>query len=188
MKSENTVRIIGGMWRGRKVTFPSCPGLRPTQDRIRETIFNWLTPNISNAVCLDLFAGSGVLGLEALSRGAAEAIFIDKDKLVTQFIQQNCNRLDTRDNTTIVTATCPSEQLVNLLNGRTFDLVFLDPPYRLNLLLPSLRWLYQSSLLNAGTLIYVEYEVDLNIDFPLEFVFIKKKKTKSHFYGLLMLK
>src|SRR3981189_3035470 len=76
--SRNSVRIIGGGWRGRRVNFPDVPGLRPTPDRVRETLFNWLQHAVAGARCLDLFAGSGALGLEALSRGASEVVFVEQ--------------------------------------------------------------------------------------------------------------
>src|SRR5271169_195087 len=85
---RNSVRIIGGGWRGRRVNFPDIPGLRPTPDRVRETLFNWLSPAIAGARCLDLFAGSGALGLEALSRGAARAVFVEKAAAPARELQQ----------------------------------------------------------------------------------------------------
>ena len=82
--NRNKIRIIGGSWRGRRVSFPDTPGLRPTPDRVRETLFNWLQPSIVQSRCLDLFAGSGALGLEALSRGAREVVFVEKDPLTAR--------------------------------------------------------------------------------------------------------
>src|SRR5271167_1077110 len=84
---RNSVRIIAGIWRGRRVNFPDLPGLRPTPDRVRETLFNWLQHSIADARCLDLFAGSGALGLEALSRGAIEAIFVEQDPAAARAVQ-----------------------------------------------------------------------------------------------------
>ena len=89
------LRIIGGMWRGRKLTVVNRPGLRPTGDRVRETLFNWLTPVIADARCLDLFAGSGALGLEALSRGAASCDFVDADEQALLSIRKNLYALST---------------------------------------------------------------------------------------------
>src|ERR1700739_3845596 len=89
----NSVRIIGGGWRGRRVHFPDSPGLRPTPDRVRETLFNWLQFSVAGARCLDLFAGSGALGLEALSRGAREVLFVDEAAAVAQTLRDELERL-----------------------------------------------------------------------------------------------
>ena len=89
----NQVRIIGGSWRGRKLLFPDVSGLRPTSDRIRETLFNWLMPRITGASCLDLYAGSGALGFEAASRGAARVIMVERDAAVVRALQANRDRL-----------------------------------------------------------------------------------------------
>src|SRR5438128_11334310 len=94
--ADGELRIIGGEWRGRKLRFPALPGLRPSPDRVRETLFNWLAPEIYGARCLDLFAGSGALGLEALSRGAAFCQFVDSAALATQRIEQHLTLLSCR--------------------------------------------------------------------------------------------
>src|ERR1700684_4384326 len=90
--SRNSVRIIGGGWRGRRVSFPDIPGLRPTPDRVRETLFNWLQQGIAGARCLDLFAGSGALGLEALSRGAKELVFVEQAVAAARALQEQLIR------------------------------------------------------------------------------------------------
>src|SRR5690606_34073375 len=90
---RQSLRIIGGLWRGRKLGFPSIEGLRPTGDRIRETLFNWLAPDINGARCLDLFAGSGALGLEALSRGAASSLLIERDSQAAKQLKANLELL-----------------------------------------------------------------------------------------------
>ncbi|MDH4259046.1 MAG: 16S rRNA (guanine(966)-N(2))-methyltransferase RsmD, partial [Gammaproteobacteria bacterium] len=87
-KKPNELRIIGGEWRGRRIRFPRQPGIRPSPDRVRETLFNWLTPVVQGSRCLDLFAGSGVLGLEALSRGAATATFIESDRPTAERLRE----------------------------------------------------------------------------------------------------
>ena len=93
MPARNSVRIIGGAWRGRRVPFPDLPGLRPTPDRIRETLFNWLQHSIVDTRCLDLFAGSGALGLEALSRGARTAVFVEQAPEAAQSLREQLARL-----------------------------------------------------------------------------------------------
>ena len=119
------VRIIGGAWRGRKVEFIDTPGIRPTTDRTRETLFNWLAPFIENAICLDLFAGSGVLGLEALSRGAKKVVFVEQDKRTTHLIREHLNKFGSLQGKVIFA------DAFKWLKKQTeqFDIVFLDPPF-----------------------------------------------------------
>ena len=124
---SGSVRIIGGRWRGSKLPVASAPGLRPTSDRARETLFNWLQPMLTGARVLDLFAGSGALGLEALSRGAREALLVERDPLLAQALRETCARLDAGDAATVLRADA-LELLRAPLHGR-FDLVFLDPPF-----------------------------------------------------------
>ena len=95
------LRVIGGQWRGRKLQFPDRPGLRPTGDRIRETLFNWLGPHLHNAKCLDLFAGSGALGIEALSRGAAHCDFVDADREAANTVGHHLNTLNATDSSSV---------------------------------------------------------------------------------------
>jgi 16S rRNA (guanine966-N2)-methyltransferase len=122
---SNSVRIIGGAWRGRRIRFPSASELRPTPDRVRETLFNWLQGVIGDARCLDLFAGSGALGLEALSRGAREVAFVERDARVAAALKQSIAALGA-EGSRIVTA-----DAFRYLAGaaRPYDVVFLDPPF-----------------------------------------------------------
>ena len=101
-RGTNQLRIIGGEWRGRKLRFPDVPNLRPTPDRVRETIFNWLMPVIHGARCLDLFAGSGALGLEALSRGASYTTFVDSHKKATQALKSHLDLLDVNERAEVI--------------------------------------------------------------------------------------
>lgn len=119
------VRIIGGTWRGRRLPVVAAQGLRPTADRIRETLFNWLAPVLPGMRCLDLFAGTGVLGLEALSRGALEAHFVERQPAVARAIEESLHRLDCHGASVVVA------DARRYLAGptRPFDLVFLDPPF-----------------------------------------------------------
>jgi len=126
---RNTVRIIGGTWRSRILEFPDAADLRPTPDRVRETIFNWLGQDLSGMACLDLFAGSGALGFEALSRGAASAVMVEKDPEALRALRENAHKLGAR-NLTIVRG----DALEFARGARSrFDVVFVDPPYRLGL-------------------------------------------------------
>ena len=129
-KQSNTIRIIGGELRGRKLNFPDAKDLRPTPDRVRETLFNWLQEQIHGARCLDLFAGSGALGLEALSRGAAEVVFVERDGHVAQKLRENLDLLGQKN------GQCIQASAEQFLRGSAepFDIVFLDPPFKLDVL------------------------------------------------------
>lgn len=170
-KPSNQVRIIGGDWRGRKLHFPSIDGLRPTPDRIRETLFNWLSTHISGAHCLDLFAGSGALGFEALSRGAGSCCFIDNNQQVLAALSSSIETLNCHDRATTILA----DSSLPLTLNQHIDLVFLDPPFASHLLLDTLDWLRNSPMINAETLIYIESAKGLAL--PATKVFVIKEKT-----------
>ncbi|MGE4801145.1 16S rRNA (guanine(966)-N(2))-methyltransferase [Yersinia hibernica] len=154
--SAGQIRIIGGKWRGRKLPVPDSPGLRPTTDRVRETLFNWLAPMIQGARCLDCFAGSGALGLEALSRYAGEATLLEADRHVAKQLSSNLALLHA-DNGQVVN----TNSLQWLAQpGQPFDLVFLDPPFRKGLLTDTINLLEQFNWLTADAWIYVEAEAE----------------------------
>ena len=126
-RPPGTVRIVGGRWRGTKLAVPDRPGLRPTSDRVRETLFNWLLPMLPGARVIDAFAGSGALGLEAVSRGAAEAVLIERDPALAQALRATVARLDAADRVQVV-----ADDALRWLARETaprFDLIFLDPPF-----------------------------------------------------------
>ena len=156
---RNQLRIIGGKWRGRKLIFPDVPTLKPTPDRVRETVFNWLMHDIQDAYCLDLFAGSGALGFEALSRGAMRVVMVDESPLAITAIKENVARLQTTQVQTIC-ARIPTG--LTPFSQERFNVVFLDPPYRQGLLQPCCLWLEQSGYLMDSALIYVEAEKTLH--------------------------
>jgi len=151
--APGNVRIIGGRWRGTRLPVPDAPGLRPTPDRVRETLFNWLQPMLPGARVLDLFAGSGALGLEAVSRGAREAVLVERDPRLGEALHDVVHRLRAGDQAHVLRADAMA-LLRAPLHGR-FDLVFLDPPFAadlwsaaLELLPPWLAdgaWLYLES-------------------------------------------
>ncbi len=148
------VRIIAGRLRGRKIRFPGYPGLRPTGDRVRESLFNWLQPWIAGARCLDLFAGSGALGFEAASRGAAEVVMVEEAREVLAALRANRDRLGAPE-VELVSA----EALAWLAQpARPFDLVLLDPPFDRPLLLPSCQALVAGGWVRPGGLVYLETE------------------------------
>ena len=151
-RGRNEVRIIGGQWRGRKIRFPDDTGIRPSPDRVRETLFNWLAPAVRGARCLDLFAGSGVLGLEALSRGAATAVLVDRDRNVVRHLQEVTRKLDAAGATVIA-----ADALDWLAAGKgPFDIVFLDPPFDSTWLPALLGRLDEPGCLAPGAWVYVE--------------------------------
>ncbi len=153
--ASGRVRIIGGSWRGRKLPVPDLPGLRPTSDRVRETLFNWLAPVIDGAKCLDLFAGTGALGLEAASRGAARVVMVENSPAAVALLRENVTRLGART-VDLVSA----DALAWLATpGEAFDIVFLDPPFGLGLAARACVLLSAGGWLAAGARVYLETEV-----------------------------
>ena len=156
---RNRLRIIAGRWRSRRLAFADTPGLRPTPDRVRETLFNWLQPVIAGARCLDLFAGSGALGFEAASRGAAEVVLVERDRAAVQCLRTQVANLDARG-VQVVWA----DALSYLQQpGRPFDVVFLDPPYGSELLGPCCERLEAGGWLSMPAHIYLETRIGQNL-------------------------
>jgi 16S rRNA (guanine966-N2)-methyltransferase len=149
------VRIVGGAWRGRRVHFPDSPGLRPTPDRVRETLFNWLQQRIDGTRCLDLFAGSGALGIEALSRGAREVVFVDQEPVVAGGLRTELERLGGAARARVLTLPA-----ARFLAGSAvpFDIIFLDPPFGQGALAEYVRLLAAGAWVNAGAWVYLESE------------------------------
>lgn len=156
--SKQEIRIIGGRFRSRKLRFPETEGLRPTPDRVRETLFNWLRDSTEGARCLDLYAGSGALGFEAVSRGARRVVMVDAQKPVTQSLKAHCDMLDVPE-VVVVTANAR-----DFLKGSSeiFDVVFLDPPFRKGWLPSAGILLEKGGWLAPLALIYVEAERDFD--------------------------
>lgn len=152
---QNTVKLISGRWGGRKIHFPDGEGLRPTPARLRETLFNWLMHELAGACVLDLFAGSGALAFEALSRGAREAVLIDSSAAVCAQLNHELANLKGASGRIVRS----DAQLFLARQAATvFDVVFLDPPYHRNLLLPAIHALEKNRLLADPAWIYVESE------------------------------
>lgn len=170
---QQRLRIIGGDWRGRKLEFPDLPGLRPTPDRVRETLFNWLQSTIAGAHCLDLFAGSGALGLEALSRGAASVQFVDNNPTAIDYLQRNLQLLKAEN------SQCIRHNALDWIPQASLepiDLIFLDPPFRQNLLAPCCALLAEQDWLREGALIYLEAENELQpLPVPAQWQLLKQK-------------
>jgi len=178
---HSQLRVIGGQWRSRKLKFPAVPGLRPTPDRVRETLFNWLAPVLNGARCLDLFAGSGALGIEALSRGAAHVVFIDADAQATKTLRENLRLLQT-DTAEVLTADalCWLQQIPS----DSFDIVFLDPPFGQSCLSPVCQALENGAFLRARAMIYLESERHSPLVFPPAWALLKDKTAGQVHYCL----
>lgn len=181
-----TLRIIGGSLRGRKIKLPenffSNKTMRPTLDRIRETLFNWLANDVADANCLDLFAGSGALGFEALSRGAKHVSFIDQQPEVLATLKHNVQQLAV-NNATMLKGNFPAA--MPSLSKAPFDLVFLDPPFQQGLVQQALAWLLAHNYLADDALIYVEAEKALGPVSLDEFAVLRYKETATLSYQLL---
>lgn len=182
---RNKLRIIGGQWRGRQIPFAVESGVRPTPDRVRETVFNWLMRDIHNARCLDAFAGSGALGFEALSRGAGQVTFLDHNLKVIQSLKANAVTLD-----------CQSQVDLHRIDtldwfatpvSDSFDFIFLDPPFRQGLLEKNLAAIVHHHWLAPTGKIYVEAESLPSDDslavFGLEWY--RQKQAGEVHYGLI---
>jgi len=183
INSSGTLRIIAGKWRSRKVTFHDDSNIRPTPDRIRETVFSWLQHDIVDAKCLDCFAGSGAMGFEALSRGAKHVTFLDNTPRHLTSIKRCAATLECTNYIAQI-ATVPTK--VSELSMSPFDVIFLDPPFKQDLLCSSIRFLQQAGYLLNTTLVYFECERSLDLSFLEEHGDIYKlKTTKSMKYGLL---
>jgi 16S rRNA (guanine966-N2)-methyltransferase len=178
---KNELRIIGGRWRSRKLKFPDAPGLRPTPDRVRETLFNWLRWDVEGARCLDLYAGSGALGLEAASRGAARVVQVERDPRVAENLERN-RRLLNADTVTVVRS-----EVGRFLEGRAepFDLAFLDPPFRLGLVAPSCQALETGDWLAPRAKIYIETELGALDGLPPAWQTLRSGKAGEVRYYLL---
>ncbi len=179
--NKSKLRIIGGEWRSRTLPIPRVEGLRPTPDRVRETLFNWLSVWVPGAHCGDLFCGSGALGLEALSRGAASCLFVDNSRVVTQQMQANLATLKSTAGTVLTTN---AAELVKTPPSRPLDILFLDPPFRkawLEKLIPFLddQWLA------ARSWVYIEMEKEADLpELPPHWSLKKEKMAGQLCYRL----
>lgn len=178
-RALGTLRIIGGEHRSRLVEFDAGPGVRPTPDRVRQTLFDWLSPIIEGARCLDLFAGSGALGLEALSRGAAHVAFMDTGKAQVEAIRAAVAKLKVADRATVGTTDALS--YLSSAPAASFDIVFVDPPYDRGLHMPTLERLPR--VLKPGHQVYVEWRQG-SIALPPGFALLKEKQAGQVSYGL----
>ena len=160
-KKQATTRIIGGSLRGSKLPFKENRSIRPTEGKTKETLFNWLLNDLEGKTCLDMFAGTGSLGIEALSRGAKEVVFVEKQKKLADSLKANLKRLQVYSSSQVLNANAFSIDFDNL--PYKFDILFIDPPFRENLIQRSLDFVKSSNLLTPKALIYLECETELEL-------------------------
>jgi 16S rRNA (guanine966-N2)-methyltransferase len=180
-KARGELRIVGGRFRGRRLPIPDASGLRPTPDRVRETLFNWLAPVMPGARCLDAFAGSGALGFEAVSRGAGEVVLIEESGIVVRQLQANASRLGIED-VRIVQA-----DAIRWLEGagQPFDVVFLDPPFARGLWSLAIERLACRGWVRPGSRIYVEAPTRIGFpELPSDWELVRDKIAGQVRYGL----
>jgi len=159
-------RIISGRWRGRKLHFDDAEGLRPTTDRIRETVFNWLRADVPGSACLDIFAGSGALGFEAISRGAGQLLMLDNNLCTVNNLKKNREALSAANISIQKTDSLHWLQQQIETKSRSFDILFLDPPFQTPLLQQSCDLLAKSDLLRGDAKIYIEHALNDSIAVP----------------------
>jgi 16S rRNA (guanine(966)-N(2))-methyltransferase RsmD len=173
------MRIISGMNKGTVLEGFSIDGTRPTMDRVKESLFATISPYIENSTALDLFAGSGSLGLEAISNGASKVYFVDYNKVATKTVNRNIEKMKIEDKTQVLTAYF--DQALETLSKQNvkFDIIFLDPPYRKNLIGKSLDLIWKYNMLNKGGIIVCEYEKEIFENGPFELLKEKKYGPKN---------
>jgi len=177
------LRIIGGAWRGRRLRFPAAPAIRPTPDRVRETLFNWLMPAVHGARCLDLFAGSGALGLEALSRGAAHVTFVERDRRAARAIEDCLAQWDAEGQRDWRVFAAEAEAFL-ARPAQPFDIVFLDPPFASGALPAVIERLESGGWLTAAARIYLECPADHLPPVPGNWVHEREKRSGQVGYHL----
>ena len=180
-EASHQLRVIGGQWRSRKLKFPTVPGLRPTPDRVRETLFNWLAPVIDGARCLDLFAGSGALGIEALSRGAASVVFAEQNPLAVKTLHENLRLLQTSAAEVIH---MDARSWLKKPVFEPFDIVFLDPPFGQDWLAPLCQVLENNAFLKTKAMIYLESEIHSTPALPANWTLLRHKTAGQVHYRL----
>ena len=183
-KSSNTdrVRIIGGMWRSRVIAVAPVEGVRPTPNRVRETVFNWLQPYIEGAECLDLYAGSGALGIEAASRGAKQVVLVDDNSEVIDTLREQVQTL--KADQIDVFQSDADQYIQNSI--RPFDILFIDPPFFETDFEKLLNDLSNSKLLKPQSIVYLEFPVEkAEMELPTGWEWLKHKEAGQVGYGLL---
>lgn len=180
---QNKLRIIGGEWRSRQISFYDAPGLRPTPARVRETLFNWLQYDIPSSRCLDLYAGSGALGFEAASRGAKSVVQVETSPDACRALKENVVKLAASQ--IKITQSDVFRYLAS--DAEPFDIIFLDPPFGRDLAIQTCQWLEDKGWLSQHAKIYVEVESKLKIldELPENWQLLKSKMAGEVGYHLL---
>ena len=186
VRPAGVIRVISGEWRGRKLPVLDVDGLRPTTDRVKETLFNWLLRDIPQRRCLDAFAGSGGLGIEALSRGAKSVTFVELNRRAATTISDNLALLKIMPERAIVAHDDIAQFLQTAANSAMqYDLVFLDPPFHQGLLQPCVKYLDELGLLADHALIYLEMEASLEaLELPATWQLRKQQASRQMCYQL----
>ncbi len=180
-RGSQQLRIIGGDWRSRRIQFADAPGLRPTMDKVRETVFNWLQWDIEGKIILDAFAGSGALGYEALSRGAKEVTFLEFNATAAGCIRESLQSLDATN--AHVHQTDAIAWLTQNAELEQFDVIFLDPPFGRDLLKPAVDIIAEKA--QIGCLVYVELEANADLTcIPDNWLETKRKDAKEFSFML----
>ena len=174
-EKKGEIRIIGGKWKGKKIYFDLNDDLRPTPDRAKETLFNWLGQDLKKMYCLDLFSGTGALGFEAFSRGAEKVTFVERNKEYLQRIKKVYLEMSEKADCDFFCAEC-LEWIQNYNSGTKYDLIFIDPPFNKNLIHDLLTAILEKELLSKNGQIYFEFEKKLDLEIP-ESLNLKKKKS-----------
>lgn len=174
-----SVRIIGGEWRGRKLPVIEANGLRPSSDRIRETLFNWLMPYVAGSRCLDLFAGTGALGFESLSRGAAHVDFVETQCQVFGALESNISLLNAQASVWHESAESYLRRIQGNQGAKKYDIVFIDPPFAGDLLESTISQICTTNCLKSGSWVYIESSVNQAFSFPATWGLHREKQTKQ---------
>jgi 16S rRNA (guanine966-N2)-methyltransferase len=178
------IRLISGKWRGKKLPVKDKEGLRPTTDRTKETLFNWLMHDVRDANCLDCFSGSGSLAFEALSRFAKYALLLERDKQVAQQLKENLKNLQVNNADIVET---DSINYLQQTAPQPFDIVFVDPPFNKGLVSPCCQALEKNGYLTPRALVYIEMELQSQpIELPSNWQLLKEKNTGQVLYQLYL--
>lgn len=188
-KNPGSVRIISGLFKGKKLPVLDIDGLRPTTDRVKETVFNWLMFDVAGAITLDCYAGSGALAFEALSRGSSDVTLLEKSSVAAQQLEKNLSSLKLAPDTKTQIVLTDSLQYLSKPANKQFNLVFIDPPFRQSLVDKSCHLLVQNDWLAKDALIYIEQEKELNFNnLPKKFILLKSQSTGQSCFNLYQYK
>jgi len=180
---KGEIRIIGGKWKGKKIHFELNDDLRPTPDRAKETLFNWLGQDLNEMYCLDLFSGTGALGLEALSRGAKKITFVEQNKKYLKKIKNVYIGMTEKEDCDFFCAEC-LDWVKNNNSQTKYDLIFIDPPFNKNLIDDLLATILRKELLSKNGRIYFEFEKKLDFKIPKSLNLKKEKSLGKKSYVL----